>query len=406
LSANALPIRRLAALGLLVVPLLFPSRAAAQEPLSIVSNATSFDPSIPSSGMGSASVSVFWLDEPNEWGNPAALGSVRGIRYVYGKTDLTPFVLDFDELQSERLLVGALGVGVSLGGKGLEAIRGTRLDYGERTVTDGLGNSFSFTPSERVRALTVGVSVLDLLSTSVQVFGGDPVGLRDRIFISVGHTWKDLFADMGVDLLAQPSRGEGESLDRGALVRIAPLDKIGNTLGEPRESAAVRIELGGGYLERNYGEQDPDDVVLVLEQEKVYGASGRITLALSAPIARGWFWDFATPSIGIAGAWEQTEGETPLLGGFDYHEVRFGGELSILDLLTVRHGRIERDPTGIEGETWGVGLAVQYRKAVGVSFDWARVPWSEESGELDRYGVSAYLDILKFDSSGGLAPRD
>jgi hypothetical protein len=407
LSANALPIRRLAALGLLIVALLLPLHAAAQEPLSIVSNATRFDPSIQTAGMGSASVAVFWLDEPNEWGNPAALGSVHGIRYVYGNTDLTPLVLDFDELESERLLVGAFGVGVSLGGKGLEALRGTRLGYGERTVTDGLGNSFRFTPYERVRSLAVGVSVLDLLSNTVQVFGGDPIGIRDRIFISVGHTWKDLFAGMGFDpTFGQPVSGEGESLDRGALVRIAPLDKIGNTLGEPRESAAVRIELGGAYLERNYVEQDPEDVVLVLEQEKVYGASGRITVALSAPIARGWFWDFATPSIGIAGAWEQTEGESPSLGGFDYRRVRFGGELSILDLLTVRHGRIERDPTGIEGETWGVGLALQYRKAVGVRFDWTRVPWSEESGELDRYGVTAYLDLLKFDSSGGLAPRD
>ena len=407
MSANALPIRRLAALGLLVVALLVPPHAVAQEPPSIVSNATWFDPSIQTAGMGSASVAVFWLDEPNEWGNPAALGSVRGIRYAYGKTDLTPFVLDFDDLQSKRLLVGALGVGVSLGGKGLELLGGTRLDYAERTVTDGLGNSFTITPYERVRSLAVGVSVLDLLSTTVQLFGGDPIGLRDRVFLSVGHSWKDLSADMGLDpVLSQPWSGEGESLDRGALVRIAPLDKIGATMGEPRESAAVRIELGGGYLERNYDEQDPDDVVVVLEQEKVYGASGRITVALSTPIDRGWFWDFATPSIAIAGAWEQTEGETPVFGGFDYRRVRYGGELSILGLITLRHGRIDRDPTGIEGETWGAGLALQYRKSVGVRFDWARVPWSEESGEVNRYGVTAYLDLTKFDSSGGLAPRD
>ena len=198
-----------AALCLAVLAPLPPSRALAQEPIGIVSHATSFDPSIQSAGMASASVAAFWMDEPNEWRNPAALGSVQGIRYTYGKTHLTPFIHDFNKVQSERLLVGALGIGVALGGKPLESMGVLRLDYDMGSVTDAFGNTLIFYPYERVRSFSVGVSALELLSSTLQAFGSDPIGLRNRVSISWGHTWKDLFADMGNDPISwEPVRGQ------------------------------------------------------------------------------------------------------------------------------------------------------------------------------------------------------
>ena len=69
--------------------LLVPAPVAAQQS-TIVSQAAALDPSIQTAAMGGASVAVFWLDEPNEWGNPATLGSVHGVRYAHGETSLTP----------------------------------------------------------------------------------------------------------------------------------------------------------------------------------------------------------------------------------------------------------------------------------------------------------------------------
>lgn len=387
----------LAAGALIALPAaLAPSRAAAQEPTVtvMVSQATSFDPSVQTAGIGSASVAAFWLDEPNEWGNPAALGTVRGIRYVHGETELNAD--DFEDIESDRVLAGATGIGISLAGKPLESIGGHRLDYGSRTLTDGFGTTLTFQPYEEVRSFSIGVSVLDLLSNVMSI------GFRDRVTLAIGHTWKDLHADMGVDSTSfQPWHGEGESLDRGALVRIAPLDQIGEDIGEPRNGSAFRLELGAGYAERNYEDPADEDLARVPQREEIKGASARFTAAFPTRIGRGWFWDFATPTLAFAFAWERVEGEIPHVDGTAYDRTRSGGEVTVLDLLAFRHGRLS-DASGLEGNTWGAGVSLRYRKAVGVRFDWARVPWGQGEEDLDRYEIAAFIDVLKFDTSGGL----
>lgn len=371
------------------------SPTAAQTPAPIDSRATSFDPSVQTAGMGGASAAVFWLDEPNDWGNPAALGTVRGFRYVHGETNFRQLPLDVDELTSDRVLAGALGVGVSLAGKPLESLGGHRLDYDSQTVTDGLGGTITFRPYEEVRSFSVGVSVLDLLSNVLSI------GFKDRLTLALGHTWKDLQADMGLDPTSlEPITGEGESRDRGALVRIAVLDEIGDDLGQPRDDLAGRIELGAGYSERNYEDPSSEDLVRVLEREESRGLSGQATLAFPTRIRRGWFWDFATPTLAFTFAWERTEGEMWNAEGSEYDLTRSGGEVRIMDLFTFRHGRVD-NPGGLEGNTWGAGVSLQFQKAIGVRFDWARVPW-EEDESLDRYEIGAFIDLFQFDASGGL----
>jgi hypothetical protein len=389
------PALALARVWILLLAALASTPVAAQTPAGIVSRAASFDPSVQTSGIGGASAAVFWLGEPNEWGNPAALGTVRGVRYVHEETALRPLVLDYDELTSDRVLAGAIGIGVSLAGKPFESLGGHRLEYGSQTITDGIGGTLTFRPYEEVRSFSVGVSVLDLLSNVASI------GFRDRVTLAVGHTWKDLRADLGVDpTTLQRNAGEGESRDRGALVRIAPLDEIGDDLWEPRDDLAGRLELGAGYSERNYEDPGADDLVRVLEREETLGLSGQATLLLPTRIRRGWFWDFATPTLAFTFAWERTEGETWDVEGSEYDLTRSGGEVRVMDLFAFRHGRVD-NPGGLEGTTWGAGVTLQYRKAVGVRFDWARVPW-EEDETLDRFEFGAFLDLLQFDTSGGL----
>ncbi|HET9252914.1 MAG TPA: hypothetical protein VFP58_12445 [Candidatus Eisenbacteria bacterium] len=395
--AHPAPFARVVLLSLLTSGALLAPAPVAAQPSPILSRAAAFDPSIQTAAMGGASVAVFWLEEPNEWGNPATLGFVRGVRYVHGEMHRdAPSPEQEVELRSDRLLAGISGIGVSLAGKPIESLGGLRLDYAPQTVSDGFGGFVVVRPYEEVRSFSVGVSVLDVLSNL------GSIGFRDRISLSVGHTWKDLIAH-GLDPGGvEPSTESGESMDRGALVRVVPIDGIGTSLLAPRDAMGVRLELGGGYTERNYGEPSSQDVVRVLERETLRGASGRLTTALPTGIGRGWFWDFATPTISFAFTYERTKGESPGANGEDYDLVRSGGEISILDMIALRLGRVDDEEGGVEGNTWGAGISLQYRKAVGVRFDWARVPGEAEASELDRYAVTLFIEPLRFDASGGL----
>jgi hypothetical protein len=198
----------------------------------------------------------------------------------------------------------------------------------------------------------------------------------------------------------EPLPAEGESRDRGALARIALLDQIGKDVGEPRNESAFRLEIGAGYAERNYEDSTGEDLVRVPEREETRGASARFTAALPTGIGRGWFLDFATPTVAFAFAWERAEGEIPDVDGTEYDLTRSGGEVNVLNLFTFRHGR-QSDASGLEGNAWGAGVSLQYRKAVGVRFDWARAPWVEEDEHVDRYEIGAFVDFMKFDTSGG-----
>ena len=376
------------------IALLAPGIAGAQG--ITASQATGLDPSIQTAAMGGASVAVFWLDEPNEWGNPAGLGTVRGVRYVHGESDLAPLAPELNEVRSDRLLLGAWGIGVSIAGKPFENLGGLRLEYAPQTSSDGLGGSIVTRPYEEVRSFSVGVSALDLLSNL------GSIGLRDRIFLSGGHTWKDVVVETGVDTVtSQPRIGEGSSADWGALVRVVPFDGIGASVQAPRDAMAAKLELAAGYTERNYREPEADDLVRILERETIRGVSGRLITALPTRIDRGWFWDFAAPTISFAFAWERTKGDTQDANGTRYDLVRSGGEVTALDMFSFRMGRVD-DDAGFEGNTYGAGVTLQYRKAIGVKFDWARVPWTTDSDELDRFAITAFIEPLRFDASGGL----
>ena len=73
---------------------------------------TFLDPSIGLAGMGRAGVAVFWDQDPEDWANPALLGSLRGIRYSYGRTQLVPDLAEDVYFTTQRIAVG-FGGGVS-----------------------------------------------------------------------------------------------------------------------------------------------------------------------------------------------------------------------------------------------------------------------------------------------------
>ena len=77
------------------------------------------DPSIRGSGMGKATMALFWGPDPSHWRNPALVSYQRGIRYESGETQLVPDLADDVHLTTQSLTLGAWGLGLAFEGQPL-----------------------------------------------------------------------------------------------------------------------------------------------------------------------------------------------------------------------------------------------------------------------------------------------
>jgi hypothetical protein len=262
--------------------------------------------------------------------------------------------------------------------------------------TDIDGNVILLEPYDEVRSIGVGVSVLDLVSSVLVATGAEPIALSRHVALMVGHSWKDFEVDF-----TPFGRGEGEQKDRGAAIRISPVDQIGDDLLTPSERTRFRLDLSGGYAQLNYDEGG-DVFYEGLAPDPVFelrraGGAGRFTIAL--PTQRmGWIHDFVSPTVSLGVSWESSDyyddGES-----FDLDIERTGQELVVADVLYLRHGHVEDDEVfAVEDETWGFGVSLRYRQMVGVRFDYGEYPYArtvEPDGSVDRYGITAFVDPFR-----------
>jgi hypothetical protein len=370
---------------------LVPSALAQQSQTGAIS--TFLDPSIEDSGMGRASVAVFWEEDLNDWSNPALLGYQRGIRYSYGKTRLVPSLAADVVFRSDRIAVGACGIGVSFAGKPFRALGRLRLDYGVSNATNENGDVIgTFSSYEDVRQIGVGVSVVELLESVVNETGGKRSHLSRYGDLSVGHNWKHVLVDLApasVTLDQLSGRGEANQRDRGALLRVTPVGAMGGP---------VKLDLSGGYSQRNYDEVtiryiavDQSDPIV---EERLAGAAARLSYTL--PHQPGAIWDFLVPTVNAAATQEEAKyyWNGRRLSGYVR---RTGQEISLLGLVSLRHGFVD-DPTGeIVNDTWGYGIGLQYRGIASVRYDWAEVPEAEVTGsfrlpDVHRWGIIVSID--------------
>jgi hypothetical protein len=327
--------------------------------------ATQFDPSIPSAGMAGATIAAFWLDTPSVWINPALAGFQRGIRYRYGSTVLQSGFLEDVTLRSHQIFVGGYGVGFEISGKPIESLGEVRLDLG----TGLIGTGVSIHPYEEVRSVTVGVDFFSVLANLQAARGSEPSPILRRVSVAAGHTWKDILRDYGIFTDASDEKSFG------ALVRVAPLDRI-ERLGEANPETRYRLEVAGGYSEQDYD----------LANWNRLGASVRLTMAPPTS-GKGLVQDIGSPAIALGLAWTADR-------RFSTEVHQYGAELSLWDLVFLRGGFEDRGG-GLRRATAGGGVALTYRKAFGARFDYA---WNERTGDSDdwdRFQVTAFLDPLR-----------
>ena len=359
-------------------------------------SSTFLDPSIASSGMGKTAVAVFWSDDPNDWSNPSLLGYQRGLRYSYGRTQLVPDLADDVYFTSRRFFLGFSGIGISITGKPVDDLGKMRLDYGVSQATNENGDVIGeFRSFEEVRQFGIGISLFRTLESLLEVNGGESRDLSRYVDLSIGHAWKDIVVDLApasVTLDGLAGYAETTEKDRGALLRITPLGAVRRDA--TARGSRARLDLAAGFSQRNYDDSrlsyiDEDQADPVTE-ERLVGASARLTIPLrrgSSPI-----WSFLNPEINLAGAWDQAryyEGDIRV-GGETI--TRTGQEITFLGLVSMRHGFIDDRSGQILGDTWGVGVALQYRGMLGARYDWARIPQSIFLGDVTRNGFSVFVD--------------
>lgn len=327
----------------------------------IPQDVTLLDPSIPSAGMAGATVAVYWLDTPNVWINPALASFQRGIRYRYGTTELASSAAGDVTLQSHQIFVGGYGIGLEISGKPVEPMGEIRLEFPRVTLTGDVVRSY-----EEVHALAFGVDLFSLLASLQAAKGTEPSPILRQVSLAVGHTWKDILRDRG-------RFTESDARDLGALVRVAPVDQIGGSEGAGSDTR-YRLELAGGYSEQNN--------VGRLSTRRI-GTSVRLTMAPGAARA-GFIRDYGTPSIAFGLAWAVREED---LSSDTNH---YGAEMSLWDLVYLRGGL--DDLGGLRRAAAGAGIALTYRKAIGVRLDYA---WNERTGDQvdwSRFQATAFLD--------------
>ncbi|HSQ58829.1 MAG TPA: hypothetical protein VLT84_00105 [Acidobacteriota bacterium] len=389
--------RHRVALAFLLVASILPLEGRAQSASGAQS--TFIDPSIVASGMGRAGVAVFWGDEPNDWANPALLGSQEGVRFQFGRTHLVPDLAEDVHFTSKRFLLGAYGLGLSIAGKPFGSVGDLRLDYGEGEVTDPDGNVIGvFSSFEEVHQFSVGLQVLEALDNGLRLLGKPGLGWSRYADLSLGHSWKsvevDLFPALG-SIGGVAARGEAKERDRGLLLRVTPLDQTAEN-GEARASG-LRFRLDGsvGFSQRNYGDDriayiDPNDSDPIVE-ERILGYAGRITMELPHDPGE-WIWNFLSPTVSLGGTWETAkyydDGENIGNEG----SKRRGQEIVVAGIVAGRIGHETWDDALIDGDTYGVSLMLQYRRMAGIRYDFASVPQSVLLHDLNREGFTLFVD--------------
>jgi hypothetical protein len=159
---------RLGSVGLLLSILALASASArAQTILPSPPPATlGIGTSIRSAAMAGAGAAVLW-GEPDVWANPATLAGLRGVSWVQGHTNLNPSFSNDVVFDSQQLLIGGAGVGVSMMGQPFTGLGRARFDTGPIVISAPFPPE-PFEVIETTESFGLGISplrVLDALRT-------------------------------------------------------------------------------------------------------------------------------------------------------------------------------------------------------------------------------------------------
>ena len=360
------------------VLLLLPAAAMAQG----TARSLDIDASIVSAGMGGASTAVYWTAEPNAWANPALLGYCVGMHWVWGHTNLLPEISNDITFDTNQLTLGGGGIGFESSGKPIDGLGGTRLSYGSSAGTDPSGNpTGTFDAYEDVDAQAVGVSLSQLTSSLLALRGTKLPSLVRHFDVAGGYTSKHAVVAIAPN---QPGGVASTDLhDHGLLFRAGA---DASDLGW-KDVPGLAFDVSYGYAVLN------DDEVLFTfgttsappSRMTRKGYSARVGVD-RAPTPGGSATGFQRLmvsglkplfAVGYANDNEHVEAAGQG-GGFDVDH--WGVDLTVLNLVSIRSGHVTDQLGGINGGTFGFGVALPIGDVAAVRYDCAAYPQAVDSG--------------------------
>ena len=186
-----------------------------------------------------------------------------------------------------------------------------------------------------------------------------------------------------------------------SVLRATPFD---NTRGAT-PVVPLRLDLSYGYSILNFNDAKlvfiNEDQASPLSRIFFNGFAARVAVGLPASLRSSfggpdWLADSFDPllSVGLARDNEHVQAGNGDRGGFDV--THLGAELTLLNLFTVRTGRLD-DPLGDRsGGTFGLGIGFQLGGFLGFRYDHGTLPESSELSDLQRHGYTIFVDPVAF----------
>jgi len=354
------------------------------------------DTSIRAAGMGGASAGVTWGD-PNVWGNVASLSRVSGVRWEHTFTQLVPGLADDVWLRSNRLLVGAFGVGVSL--LGVPAVMdGVYLDYGTSHETDESGTvSGSFSSFETVNGQALAFSLpktLDALTSS----NGGAMHLSDVFDLSLGLSRKRTYVELAPSRLG--GTAEATTYDYGVQARFSPLWLLSAPANsgslDPRD--LVLFDLGLGYSMRNamggnfvFVANEPSSPATRMRHAGVAMRLGVRMPRLDASGPLATLFEGVDPLVAVGFASDHDACANTRA----YKVTHSGYEITIANVFSIRRGHWTDRLGEIDGPTSGWGLGIPLGPWAGFRYDKGTVPQATTLPDVTRRGWTVWCDAVR-----------
>jgi hypothetical protein len=374
------------------------------------------DPSVRAAGMGDASNAVFWGGDPNYWSNPALLSYHEGLRWEWGKTQLVPGLANDVFFKTNRVTLARWGVGLALAGRPWDGFGGTRLDYGTSIATNESGQEIgTFSSYEDVSSWGLAFSMAQL-SDAVLRLGDRPAPSFSRYAdVAFGLNSKKTVVSLApASVLRDPSAGDAvgrvHTYDLGMLVRLSPYNSVDGPGYLHGLDAALAPITGGIRLDLSYGTSrlnDDDKWIWFLDAAQADPIARESHHSWAARAATGfptgwgsrlegrglgWFERMLTPFFSLGYARDRSRESIgngpPAIPDIE----RSGWELTLGNVFSLRHGRVDDRAGDVRGESSGFGLGIELVGIAGIRYDRATIPQATDLSRVHRNALSVHVD--------------
>lgn len=343
--------------------------------------------SIRSAAMAGAGAAVLW-GEPDVWANPATLAGLRGVSWVQGHTNLNPSFSNDVVFDSQQLLIGGAGVGVSMMGQPFTGLGRARFDTGPIVINAPFPPTETFEVIETTESFGLGISplrVLDALRTDREP--GHP-RLTDVGELAFGYQTERTHLNVEPSLV-DGSLEVGESDDWGVSGRLA----LGHLFWP---QAPLRLDVAAAYSDLNLAKEPAGQFLgpptrFRRSAVALHTASRPPAERASPPASPPWWRPAEAPGFTATLAYDH-DLRREVAYGTESNVDRVGLEAEAFQLLALRVGYLS-DPAGdIHAVAYGGGVTLPVGPWGRAGYQYASEPLAEGLKPRVRQGFFVWVD--------------